>query len=104
MSDMFRWVSKLELSPVMFATLLVWFSANLISQLIYMAIYGGPYDGVGMLASLGWIYYVIIVAELLLWVWLLGVLILKVINHSTNDQPQCEIGINQLPNKSTTSG
>ena len=82
-----RWMPNL-----MIVILAVWFVANLLSQLVYISINGTPYDGVAMLTSLGQIYYFIIAIELILWLYLSGLLIVKLIKHATQNYSNREIG------------
>lgn len=82
-----RWMPSL-----MIVILAVWFVANLLSQLVYISINGTPYDGVAMLTSLGQIYYFIIAIELILWLYLSGLLIVKLIKHTTQNHSNREIG------------
>ena len=82
-----RWMPNL-----MIVILAVWFVANLLSQLVYISINGTPYDGVAMLTSLGQIYYFIIAIELILWLYLSGLLIVKLIKHTTQNHSNREIG------------
>ena len=51
-----------RISPFMLSILAIWFIANLISQFVFISLHGIPYDGIAMLSSLGWIYYVVIAA------------------------------------------
>ena len=60
--------SNVRYSNYMIFTLVIWFCANLLSQSVFIAINGLPYDAVSMLKSLGPIYYFILIGELLLWV------------------------------------
>ena len=87
--DMFkqRWMPNL-----MIVILAVWFVANLLSQLVYISINGTPYDGVAMLTSLGQIYYFIIAIEVILWLYLSGLLIGKLIKNATQNHSNGEIG------------
>ena len=64
-----------RISHYMLFALAIWFCANLLSQSAFMAIYGIPYDAITLLKSLGPIYYAIMLAELLLWVFAGGWLI-----------------------------
>ena len=64
-----------RISHYMLFVLTIWFCANLLSQSAFMAIYGIPYDAITLLKSLGPIYYAIILAELLLWIFAGGWLI-----------------------------
>ena len=92
----------IRVSPLMIAILAIWFTANLISQLLFISHYGNPYDGISMLASLGPIYYAIIIAELILWAWLVVFFIIKLLNLLKNEQSIGEIG-NHSPVTKTVS-
>ena len=87
-----RKVKQLRVSQFMITILVVWFFANLLSQVVYLAIYGTPYDGVAMLASLGAYYYLILAIELFLWAWLLCYIIVNVIKQVTRKRLREEIG------------
>lgn len=52
---------------ILWFAVLVWFSLSLLSQSAYMAIHGLPYDAVSMLESLGPVYYLVVVLELVMW-------------------------------------
>jgi len=52
---------------------MIWFCSSLLSQSAFIAINGLPYDAITMLKSLGPIYYLIIVLELMLWAGILGI-------------------------------
>ena len=64
-----------QISPLLGATLAIWFVANLTSQLVFISIHGNPYDGLAMLMSLGPIYIAILLAEAILWVWVCGAIV-----------------------------
>tara|TARA_B100000424_G_scaffold66751_1_gene49298 strand:+ start:954 stop:1256 length:303 start_codon:yes stop_codon:yes gene_type:complete len=83
-----RW----RISPFMLSILAIWFIANLISQFVFISLHGSPYDGIAMLSSLGWVYYVVIAVELLLWVWFFGYLIFKTLKHISQNDSSNEIG------------
>ena len=59
---------------------IVWFCSNLLSQLAYIIAYGLPYDGISMLQSLGPIYYVAILIEVMMWLFVGGFVGKKVLN------------------------
>ena len=59
---------------------IVWFCSNLLSQLAYIIAYGLPYDGISMLQSLGPVYYVAIFIEIVMWLFLGGIVGKKVLN------------------------
>ena len=52
---------------ILWFAVLVWFSSSLLSQSAYMAIHGLPYDAISMLESLGPVYYLVVVLELVMW-------------------------------------
>lgn len=89
----------IRISPLMIVILAIWFTANLISQLLFISHYGNPYDGISMLASLGPIYYAIIIAELILWAWLAVFFIIKLLNLLKKEQSTNEIGNHSLVTK-----
>ena len=59
---------------------IVWFCSNLLSQLAYIIAYGLPYDGISMLQSLGPVYYIAIIVEVTMWLFLGGFIGKKLIN------------------------
>ncbi len=81
-----------RISPFMISILAIWFIANLISQLVFISLHGIPYDGIAMLSSLGWVYYLIIAVELLLWVWFFGYLVFKAFKHISQNNSSDQIG------------
>ena len=72
---------KVKYSNFLLFTLAIWFCANLLSQSVFMAINGLPYDAVSMLKSLGPIYYFILIGELLLWIVAGGWVVKKFTRH-----------------------
>tara|TARA_B100001778_G_C18227133_1_gene467201 strand:- start:62 stop:364 length:303 start_codon:yes stop_codon:yes gene_type:complete len=85
-------LGQTKISPFMIIILVVWFIANLLSQLVYISINGTPYDGIAMLSSLGPYYYLIIAIELFLWLWFFCYLIVKAIRHFTQNRLREDIG------------
>ena len=85
-------IRQTKISPFMIVILVVWFIANLLSQLVYISINGTPYDGIAMLTSLGPYYYLIIAIELFLWLWLFSFLMIKAIKHITQNRLREKIG------------
>tara|TARA_B100001113_G_scaffold75638_1_gene59029 strand:+ start:579 stop:851 length:273 start_codon:yes stop_codon:yes gene_type:complete len=63
---------------------IVWFCSNLLSQLAYIIAYGLPYDGISMLKSLGPIYYIAVVFEVLMWLFIGGIVGKKVLDKVSN--------------------
>lgn len=62
----------------------IWFSANLLSQAIYIGFKGVPYDANAILSSLGYWYWACIAVELFIWVTL-GFLIMQKLRIQTDD-------------------
>ena len=90
-----------QISPLLGAILAIWFVANLTSQLVFISIHGNPYDGLAMLMSLGPIYIAILLAEAILWVWVLFYVAYKAYSHIlTSDAPEIT-GTGQMVTKST---
>ena len=87
-----RKTRQTKITPFMIIILVVWFIANLLSQLVYISINGTPYDGIAMLTSLGRYYYLIIAIELFLWLWLFSFLMIKAIKHTTQNRLREDIG------------
>ena len=90
-----------QISPLLGATLAIWFVANLTSQLVFISIHGNPYDGLAMLTSLGPIYIAILLAEAILWVWVLFYLAYKTYSHILSSDPPEITGTGQMVTKST---
>ena len=57
-----------ELGTIFWYAVVVWFSSSLLSQAVYLAFYGVPYDAVDLLKQFGPVYYLVFAIELLLWV------------------------------------
>ncbi len=90
--DSMRKTRQTKITPFMIIILVVWFIANLLSQLVYILINGTPYDGIAMLTSLGRYYYLIIAIEMFLWLWLFSFLMIKAIKHTTQNRLREDIG------------
>tara|TARA_B100000497_G_scaffold59370_1_gene67526 strand:+ start:357 stop:662 length:306 start_codon:yes stop_codon:yes gene_type:complete len=90
-----------QTSPLLVAILGIWFMANLASQLVFISIHGSPYDGVAMLMSLGPIYIAILIAEAILWVWVLFYGAYKTYNHIISTNSSGISGNGQMVTKST---
>ena len=90
-----------QISPLLGAILAIWFVANLTSQLVFILIHGSPYDGVAMLMSLGPIYIAILLAEAMLWVWVLFYVAYKTYNHILSSDSPKITGTGQIVTKST---
>lgn len=78
--------SSIRYSNLLMFTLAIWFCANLLSQSVFIAINGLPYDAVSMLKSLGPIYYFILIGELLLWI-VAGGWVVKKFTRLVNSKP-----------------
>ena len=59
----------------------IWIASNLFSQAVYIGFNGTPYSGIEMIQSLGLWYYVVIVFEILAWIFVGIHLSLKVIRN-----------------------
>jgi hypothetical protein len=90
-----------QTSPLLVAILGIWFVANLASQLVFISIHGSPYDGLAMLMSLGPIYIAILIAEAILWVWVLFYVAYKTYNHIIPTNSSDITGNGQMVTKST---
>jgi len=64
--------------------IVIWFSANLLSQAFYIGFNGEPYNANAILSNLGNWYWFFIVIELLFWVTL-GLLIMHKLRINTDD-------------------
>jgi hypothetical protein len=90
-----------QTSPLLVAILGIWFVANLASQLVFISIHGSPYDGLAMLMSLGPIYIAVLIAEAILWVWVLFYVAYKTYNHIISTNSSGISGNGQMVTKST---
>ena len=63
----------------------VWFSANLLSQAIYIGFNGEPYDANAILSGLGYWYWICIGVELFIWVTL-GLLVMHKLRLRADDE------------------
>ena len=59
-----------DLSVISWYAIMVWFAASLFSQMAYLAINGTPYDVAPMLESLGSFAWVLIIGEIIVWLFL----------------------------------
>lgn len=60
-----------SIQTMMWYAVLIWFSASLLSQSLYLAFNREPYDAVELLRTLGPIYYLIFFIEIVMWVTLI---------------------------------
>ena len=74
-------MSKVISSSVLFWMVSIWIASNLFSQAVYIGFNGTPYSGIEMIQSLGMWYYVVIVFEILAWIFVGIHLSLKVIRN-----------------------
>ncbi len=65
------------------AAVIIWFSANLLSQAVYMGLHGTPYDATSLLQSIGAWYWILFVIEMVVWI-LFGTLLFHRINDNQN--------------------
>ena len=66
-----------KLGTIFWFAVVVWFSSSLLSQAVYMAFYGVPYDAIFLLKQFGPLYYAVVIVELFIWVGLASVLVMK---------------------------
>ena len=88
--------NKTSTSSIMIWLLIIWFSANLLSQSMFIGIHGTPYDGIALLHSLGPVYYLVLFVESMLWAWAAAYIIVKAIRHLFSENSDDEIG--SIPN------
>jgi len=65
--------------------IVIWFSANLLSQAFYIGFNGEPYDANAILSSLGNWYWFCLVIELLIWM-IFGFLIIHKLRIRTDEE------------------
>ena len=63
-------MGKIISSSLLFWMVSIWIASNLFSQAVYMGFNGTPYSGIEMIQSLGPWYYVVVVLEVLAWIYL----------------------------------
>jgi len=69
--------------------MLSWSAANLLAQAIYMGFNGVPFDGIAMIDSLGKWYYLLVIVEVAVWMYValhLGKRFLSKLNLPTQIQ------------------
>ena len=69
------------------AIVLIWFGANLLSQALYLGLYGEPYDANHILKSLGTWYWVCVMIELVIWLIFGSLLVQKFKLNTSNGSP-----------------
>ena len=74
-------MSKVISSSVLFWMVSILIASNLFSQAVYIGFNGTPYSGIEMIQSLGPWYYVVVVFEILAWIFVGIHLSLKVIRN-----------------------
>tara|TARA_B100001778_G_C18185133_1_gene448720 strand:- start:12 stop:317 length:306 start_codon:yes stop_codon:yes gene_type:complete len=67
-----------KLGTIFWFAVVVWFSSSLLSQAVYMAFYGVPYDAIVLLKQFGPLYYAVMIVELFIWAGLASVFVMKV--------------------------
>ena len=71
-------------SNLVWFVFIIWFCSNLLSQLAYIFAYGLPYDGISMLKTLGRFYYLAIIFEVLMWLFVGGIVGKKAFDKISN--------------------
>ncbi len=76
------------LRTIMWYAVLVWFSSSLLSQSLYLALYRQPYDAVSLLQTLGPLYYIVMVIEVVMWIALLILGLTKLKSTKSQQGPE----------------
>ena len=77
MENLFARQDDWDLGTIFWYAVVVWFSSSLLSQALYMALYGVPYDAVVLLKQFGPVYYVVFAIELFIWICIGSVVVMK---------------------------
>ena len=77
MENLFARQDDWDLGTIFWYAVVVWFSSSLLSQALYMALYGVPYDAVVLLKQFGPVYYVGFAIELFIWIGIGSVVVMK---------------------------
>ena len=67
-----------------------WSAANLFAQAVYMGFNGVPFNGLAMIDSLGDWYYVIVLVEIAVWMYV-AMYFGKRMMSKLNSQPQIQV-------------
>lgn len=87
MENLFARHDDWELGTIFWYAVVVWFSASLLSQALYMALYGIPYDAVVLLKEFGPVYYLVLLIEATIWIGIGVMLVLKCVRKFSTDSP-----------------
>ena len=77
MENLFARQDDWDLGTIVWYAVVVWFSSSLLSQALYMALYGVPSDAVVLLKQFGPVYYVVFAIELFIWIGIGSVVVMK---------------------------
>lgn len=87
MVNLFARQDDWELGTIFWYAVVVWFSASLLSQAVYMALYGIPYDAVVLLKEFGPVYYLVLLIEATIWIGIGVMLVLKCVRKFSTATP-----------------
>ena len=88
MENLFARQDDWDLGTICWYAVVVWFSSSLLSQALYMALYGVPYDAVVLLKQFGPAYYVVFAIELFMWIGIGSVVVMNSVRKlSGSSQP-----------------
>ena len=77
-----------DLGTIFWYAVVVWFSSSLLSQSLYMALYGVPYDAVTLLKQFGPAYYFVFAIELFIWFGIGSVVVMKAVRKLSGSSQQ----------------
>ena len=81
MTDKVIFNSKSTASTMGWGAVLIWFSANILSQAIFIGTHGVPYDASAIIVTLGPWSWVLVAIELTIWV-IIGMIVLQKIKSA----------------------
>ncbi|MBT3477483.1 MAG: hypothetical protein HN458_06075 [Euryarchaeota archaeon] len=88
MENLFARQDDWDLGTIFWYAVVVWFSSSLLSQALYMALYGVPYDAVVLLKQFGPAYYVVFAIELFIWIGIGSLVVMKFVRKLSSTSPQ----------------
>jgi len=88
MENLFARQDDWDLGTIFWYAVVVWFSSSLLSQSLYMALYGIPYDAVTLLKQFGPAYYIVFAIELFIWIGIGSVVVMKAVRKFSNSSQQ----------------
>tara|TARA_Y100000766_G_scaffold40384_2_gene30517 strand:- start:3107 stop:3412 length:306 start_codon:yes stop_codon:yes gene_type:complete len=77
-----------DLGTIFWYAVVIWFSSSLLSQAVYLAFYGVPYDAVDLLKQFGPVYYLVFAVELFMWIGIGFAVVFRVVKKLGNSPLQ----------------